>query len=224
MTASPSPLGDRARTVAAMIAENLREQILSGEIPVGARLQQNDVARRFDVSSTPVREAFAELRSQGLVTGTEHRGVRVFRPTLADVVEAAEVQELLEGPCIADSAPLLTDADLANARLLLDEHREVPPAERRLGVEIDTAFHTALLVRCPNAKLRGMAEAARRETAVHRLVLIPVDEPDEALVHAIHQQHEDIYAACADRDGPAAAARTVDHIRWSREVFREVLG
>ncbi|MBL1101511.1 GntR family transcriptional regulator [Streptomyces coffeae] len=218
--------GRRARrlTIASMIAEELRVRILSGEIPAGARLQQNDVAREFDVSSTPVREAFAELRRQGLATSIEHRGVRVVRPTLADVLEASEVEELLEGPCIAASVPLLTDEELADARRRLDEHRGVPTDEVRRRVELDAAFHLSLLVRCPNTKLRTLAEAAHRDTSTYRLMLSPVGHIGEHFVEIIHEQHEAIYAACADRDGELAAARTVDHIRWGGQVSREILG
>jgi DNA-binding GntR family transcriptional regulator len=215
--------GLRARplTIASMIAQELRARILAGEIPAGARLQQNDVARQFDVSSTPVREAFAELRRQGLVTGLEHRGVRVLRPTLADVIEASEVEELLEGTCIARSAPLLTDADLAGARAILDEHRGVPEGEWQRRLELDTAFHMSLLVRCPNEKLRRLTEAAYQDTMVYRLLLAPMDASAEHLLETIYQQHEAIYSACAGRDGELAAACTVEHIRWGREVFRE---
>ena len=214
----------RPLTIAGMIAQELRSRILSGEIPAGARLQQNDVARQFGVSSTPVREAFAELRRDGLVTGSEHRGVRVFRPTLADALHASEVQEILEGRCIATSAPLLTEVDLNTARHRLDEHRNVAAGEWQRKLELDTAFHMALLIRCPNPKLRTLAETAHRDTVAYRLVLAPVDDTGEHVMETIYEQHEAIYAACIDHDGEMAAARTVDHICWARGYFHQLLG
>jgi DNA-binding GntR family transcriptional regulator len=217
---SEPTLRRRPQTVAKIIAEELRDRILTGEIPSGTRLQQNDVAAQFDVSSTPVREAFAELRRQGLVSGTERRGVRVFRPTPRDVIEASEVQELLEAPCIAASAPLLTDADLATAQRLLAEHRAIPAHEWRARLELDTAFHLAFLVRCPNAKLRDMAEAAHRDTVAHKLVLASVGDTAERFAAPIDQQHQAILDACTARDGTQASARTIDHIRWACEVWR----
>jgi DNA-binding GntR family transcriptional regulator len=216
-------IGPHPRTISVMIAEVLREQILDGEIALGARLRQNDIAKQLDVSSTPVREALAELIRQGLATGTPQRGVEVFRPTTTDVIEASEVQELLESHCVAASVPLLSDDDLVSARRLLEEHRAIPVSRRREGVELDTAFHLALQVRCSNGKLRRLAENARRDTDVHRLLLIPADRMDDQVVATIHDQHDEIYAACADRDAEAAADRTAAHIRWSRELFQEFL-
>ncbi|MCT7660691.1 GntR family transcriptional regulator [Mycobacterium deserti] len=204
-----------------MIAEALRGRILKGEIPTGARLQQNDVAAQFGVSSTPVREAFAELRRQGLVSASEHRGVRVFRPTLADVIEASEVLELLEGPSIAASAPLLTDEDLAAARRLMEKHRRVGANQFERRLQLDTEFHMALLVRCPNTKLRNLAEQAHRDTVVHKMVLAAIE--GEHLMATIYEQHEAIWDACAERSGEKAAARTVDHIRWGGEISRQNL-
>jgi DNA-binding GntR family transcriptional regulator len=204
-----------------MIAEELRRQILSGTIPTGSRLQQNDVAARFGVSSTPVREAFAELSRQGLVAASEHRGVRVFRPTLADVVDASDVLELLEGSAIAASVPLLTDADLAESQRLFEEHREVPANQWRRRLDLDTDFHMSFLVRCPNRKLRDLAEAAHRDTVVYKLVFSSVE--GEEVMPTIYEQHQAILTACLARDADEATARTIDHIRWGLELSRHVL-
>jgi DNA-binding GntR family transcriptional regulator len=216
------PDAPRYRTVANMIAEALRNQILSGRISTGARLQQNDVAAKFGVSSTPVREAFAELRRQGLIFGTEHRGVRVFRPTLADMVQALEVLELLEGHAIAIAAPLLTEQDLDNSRNLMNEHRLVPIMDWQRRLELDSAFHMSFLVRCPNTKLRDLTEASHRETSVFKLVTSSVE--DEELMDTIYDQHAAIMDACAGRDGEKAAATAVAHIRWGRRVITERFG
>jgi DNA-binding GntR family transcriptional regulator len=219
---SEPQLAGQPRTVARMIAQQLRVRILNGEIPTGARLQQNDVAAQFGVSSTPVREAFAELTRQGLVAGSEHRGVRVFRPTLADVLEASDVLELLEGPAVAASVPLLTDEDIAASRRLMERHRRVARNHFQRRLELDTDFHMSLLVRCPNKKLKSLAETAHRDTVVHKLVLSSFEGED--MMNTIYRQHEAIFEASADRDGKKAAARTVEHIRWGREVSQQKLG
>ncbi|CAJ1510002.1 GntR family transcriptional regulator [[Mycobacterium] burgundiense] len=206
------------RTMSNMIAEALRDQILSGEIPTGTRLQQNDIAARFRVSSTPVREAFAELRRQGLVSGHEHRGVRVARPTLHDVINTSDVLELLEKPCIVASVPHLTDEDLAKARDLMSAHRSVPANEWRRRLDLDTAFHTALLVRCPNTKLKELSAECHRESAAHKLMTSALEGED--LMETVYAQHEAIMEACEARNARQAGARTVDHIRWGREAVR----
>ena len=70
-----------ARTTQSWVADELRARIIVGTIPVGARLRQVDVATEFKVSTTPVREAFRALATEGLVQIDEHRGVVVRRLT-----------------------------------------------------------------------------------------------------------------------------------------------
>jgi DNA-binding GntR family transcriptional regulator len=212
----------RPRTVANAIAEALRDQILAGEIPVGARLQQNDVAARFGVSSTPVREAFAELRRQGLLFGSEHRGVRVLRPTLIDMIEASEALEVLDSHALAMSVPLLTDDDLAAAHDLMIEHMSVPDRLWRRRLDLDAEFHLALLVACPNRKLRNLAKAAHEETSVHKLVTSSVEGED--VMGDVYVQHAAILQACGERDGDNAVAASVRHIRWARRLIADRLG
>jgi DNA-binding GntR family transcriptional regulator len=214
-------LAGRPRTVAKMIAEELRGQILAGTIPAGSRLQQNDVATQFGVSSTPVREAFGELTRQGLVAASEHRGVRVFRPTLTDVVDSSQVLELLEGTAITASVPLLSDADLAQAQRLFDEHRAVPANQWPHRLELDTAFHLSLVIRCPNKKLRDLTEQAHRDSVVYKLMFSSIE--GEELMPTIYEQHEAILTACMNRNAKAAKARTIDHIRWGLQISRNVL-
>src|SRR5258707_4878560 len=63
-----------------MVAALIREQIITGELAAGEQLRQRDLAQRFQVSQTPVREAMRRLESEGLGTGDTHRGFTVVEP------------------------------------------------------------------------------------------------------------------------------------------------
>ena len=73
-----------------MVHEALRAAILDGSLPAGERLRQEDVARRWDVSATPVREAFRRLESEGLVAYEANRGVVVQPPGPRDGTDGLE--------------------------------------------------------------------------------------------------------------------------------------
>ena len=60
-----------------MVAALIRQLIITGELPAGGQLRQRDLAQRFGVSQTPVREALRRLESEGLVVGYSHRGFTV---------------------------------------------------------------------------------------------------------------------------------------------------
>lgn len=59
------------------IVGDLRRRIMSGEFPRGSRMPQDELARHFDASITPVREALRLLEAEGLLVSEPHRGVRV---------------------------------------------------------------------------------------------------------------------------------------------------
>ena len=84
------------RTASEAVSERLRAEIQRGDLPPGTRLRQGEVAARFGVSTTPVREAFALLQAQGLVRIDPHRGAIVFLPTAKDAQELYEIRIALE--------------------------------------------------------------------------------------------------------------------------------
>lgn len=65
------------RTKADVVYEAIRNSIVAGDLRPGEHLRQEEVAARWDVSQTPVREAFRRLASEGLIAYTANRGVVV---------------------------------------------------------------------------------------------------------------------------------------------------
>src|SRR5262247_1387502 len=92
------------RTIAAQVAGRLKEEILAGERAAGSRLRQVEIARRFGVSTTPVREALAALQREGLVRLHPQRGAVVFVPTVDDLREHYEIRAALEALAAARAA------------------------------------------------------------------------------------------------------------------------
>src|ERR671919_3227658 len=114
----------RRRTTADAVAQMLRNEIQSGQLPPGTRLRQNDVAHRFGVSTTPVREALALLQADGLVRIDPHRGAIVFHPTIADLRESYEIRKTLEALAVEKATPQLTDDLVAELQEHLDEMKK----------------------------------------------------------------------------------------------------
>src|SRR6185369_16305216 len=96
---------DRASTSVVKItrAEELRLQladdIVRGALPPGASLDETDIARRFKVSRTPVREALRQLVASGLVEARAHRGAVVARPSIERLTGMFEAMAELEALC-----------------------------------------------------------------------------------------------------------------------------
>jgi DNA-binding GntR family transcriptional regulator len=123
----------KTTTSAETIRQKLADDILNGVFAPGTRLDENGLAKRFNLSRTPVREALRQLTSAGLVEMRPHRGVTVSLPTDSALAEMFEVMGELEASC----------ARLATQRM--------SPAER---VQLENAHHRAREAVCANNRER----------------------------------------------------------------------
>ncbi len=101
------------------IASDLRERILSGDLPEGAVIRQEALAEDYDVSRMPVREALKQLDAEGLVRLTNNRGARVTRHSLAEIAEIFDLRALLEVDLFRRAIPAMTVADFTRCDEIL---------------------------------------------------------------------------------------------------------
>ena len=93
-----SPYPDKI-TRAEELRLQLADEIVRGALPPGAALDETDIARRFNVSRTPVREALRQLAASGLVDARAHRGAVVARPSIERLTGMFEAMAELEALC-----------------------------------------------------------------------------------------------------------------------------
>jgi DNA-binding GntR family transcriptional regulator len=87
------------------IRDTLVERILDGTYPAGTQLKELYLAREFDVSQAPIREALRELEGSGLVSSERFRGTRVRGADFAEMRESYELRTMLEMRSLALAAP-----------------------------------------------------------------------------------------------------------------------
>src|SRR5271163_2771535 len=92
--AAPAP-----RTRAAQLAGQIGDDIIHARLAPGVRLDETELARRFGVSRTPVREAIRQLVASGLVEARAHRGALVARPSAERLEGMFEAMAELESLC-----------------------------------------------------------------------------------------------------------------------------
>jgi DNA-binding GntR family transcriptional regulator len=138
-------------TVVERIASAIGERIIGGTLEADAPLRQDHVAREFNSSHVPVREAFRRLEAQHLVVSVPRRGVRVAPLDANSVREIAEMRAALEVVALRNAAPRLTPAHLARIELALIE---ADNAETLAEFETaNRAFHHALVAPCGMPRL-----------------------------------------------------------------------
>jgi GntR family transcriptional regulator, rspAB operon transcriptional repressor len=92
-----SEISIRTRVMPQVLAEALESAIVFGELPPGGRIIEEEVAARYDVSRSPVRDALRRLEADGLVVRTDHRGARVTPISRPDLDEVYLCRIELEG-------------------------------------------------------------------------------------------------------------------------------
>jgi DNA-binding GntR family transcriptional regulator len=189
-----------------MVAALIREQIITGELAAGEQLRQRDLAQRFQVSQTPVREAMRRLESEGLVIGDTHRGFTVVEPDDGPVEENFQIRAALESLGASLAARKIDAAGLARLEGLNDQMRAMDEDDPRYAA-LNREFHFTVY------------EYARSPLLLSLMRLLWASlhgGPKVARTHAESaRQHDVIVAALRAADPAAAAASTYQHIMGS---------
>ncbi len=126
------------------IVDELRALIANGEIARGERIQQDRLAKRFQTSITPVREAIKRLEAEGLLVTEPHRGVRVSSADLEQIKGVYVARRMLEPYAAQRAALRVSRQDLQRAQELID--RMAAPEEDL--PEINRRFHFLFYDKC----------------------------------------------------------------------------
>ncbi|MCK1727323.1 GntR family transcriptional regulator [Bradyrhizobium sp. 142] len=157
---------DENATITTRIAEVIGDRIISGALQPDAPLRQDHVAREFNSSHVPVREAFRQLEAQHLVVAVPRRGVRVAPLDTKSVKEIAEMRAALEVVALRNAAPKITSAHLARIELALIEGDNAQTIQE--FEMANRAFHHALVAPCAMPRL--LASLGGLQLANSRLV------------------------------------------------------
>lgn len=186
-----------------LVAAMLRELIFTGEIPAGRALRQRDLAARFDVSQTPVREALRRLESEGLVVGDAHRGFTVIEASAGATEENYQIRAALESLGAALAAKNIEPDGIDQLTALNAEMRALAEDDPRYA-ELNRNFHFAIYEYAKSPLLLSQMRLLWQSLHGGPRVLRTHRESTE--------QHDRIIDALRQGDAEAASALTHDHI------------
>lgn len=151
------------------LAKTLEQEIITGHLRPGYRLDENSVAQRFQVSRTPVREALRHLASIGLVEVRPRRGAIVAAPGLKDLLEMFEVMAVLEGMCGRLAARRFSQEERDELRKLHAQSRRFVDRDDADGYyDANVAFHEAIYLGGKNRFLADQTRNLRNRLAPYR--------------------------------------------------------
>jgi DNA-binding GntR family transcriptional regulator len=201
------------------LRDALEEEIVNGVFGA-SRLDEQELARRYGTSRTPIREALMQLSAAGLVEMRPRRGAVAIVPDAQRLMEMFEVAAEMEGMAARLAARRWTEADRKD---LMAAH-----ADCRTKAEAGDAdayyyenetFHEAIAVASHSGFLQEQLTALRRRLKPYRRLQLRTHNR----VDASYSEHEAILAAIFDRDAEKAEQLLHQHVLVQGDRFADLV-
>lgn len=207
-------------TLSEQIYQILRSDILTLQIPLGEKLTLKMLQERFEVSSTPIREALTRLTEDGLVRYYSNIGVNVIQPTEEDLIELYEFMGDLDRLAILYSAKHPDRKEICDKLSfvlskthIIEEKEQLLPEDILLWTSYSDQFHLIFYDYCNNSRLKLAAEKQRSQLTIFSNLYEAQTEPQ----HQINQMHEQIFEAYRSGNIQQAGDLMKEHLNDSLE-------
>jgi DNA-binding GntR family transcriptional regulator len=197
----------------------LRERIITGDLPPGADIHEGRLAAELEISKSPLREALRQLAQEGLVVTTGQRGSRVAELAPEDIGEIYSLRQYVEALEVRLAAERITPEQIAELRANVAEMEgAMASGDVRRAAALDVQFHLALARVAGHKRLLRMQQALQAD--MHRLVIYQFEHFGQVAESSAVQKHNAIIDALAARDADRAEREMRSHLVRSEERRR----
>jgi DNA-binding GntR family transcriptional regulator len=207
----------RHKTLTEQAADAIRARIINGEFQFGEALSEITLATELGVSKTPVREAFLQLKNEGLVEIQPQRGTFVFQMSSEQLRQLTDMRELLEATALR-FAPRNGGGGLPRVvTSIIDRMSEAVAVKHHVAYRrLDAEFHQAIITASGNEFL---------DSAYH-VIAVRIQALRNRLSQDSHNwrsfdEHLEVARLIQNHEFEAAAAQLVDHIRGAFVEYLE---
>jgi DNA-binding GntR family transcriptional regulator len=203
------------KTLREKIVELLREAIIQQKIKPGERVTELEIASRFGLSRTPIREAFRQLESEGFLTIVPRKGAMVAELNAKDIRDFYEIKAVLEGYAAKVAASKITDAEIAELEKINRQIRECALRQDVAGMtEAHNRFHLRILEICGNQKIINVVSGLVKQFLRFRFFVSASSQQERLL-----EDHRNIIDALKARDGRLAERYMQENANLGRDVL-----
>jgi len=211
----------RARIMPELLAEALESAIVFGEMASGARIIEEEIAERYEVSRSPVRDALRRLEADGLVVRIDHRGARVTSVSRTDLDEVYLCRIELESLAAEQASKhWRPPADESFARQLKAMRAALDANDIRTYFVANVAFTDAVHRASGNATLERLLKSIGKQALRYRY-LAYCSAP--TLMDMSIEGNREILDLILARKGAKARRITGELIKRSWQTIREII-
>lgn len=208
----------RPPSLTAMIIDQIRDLIITGELEMGEKLSENSLAARLGVSRTPVREACLKLQTERLVEVRPQRGIFVFTCDVSQIHDLCEMRQVIETASMRLGMKRNPKSLLRNMGEMVVAGRQVihSPTDYQ---PTDHGFHLSIVSASENRELiEAYDGVSGRSRALRYRYARTQDE-----VKGSHADHETIYRMLSDGDIEGAVTLLSSHVYGSLHNVEKIM-
>jgi DNA-binding GntR family transcriptional regulator len=207
---------ERHQTLREKILETIRDAILKGSLKPGERVSEPELADRFGISRTPIREAFRQLESEGYLVVIPRKGAVVASLSERDIEEFYAIKIILEGFAAKMAAEKLTDKDIERLETINERLAQIAKdGDVKSFFRVHNEFHELFIKAAGNDKLYDMINQLVMK--FKRLRLASLSQPGRMEISV--EEHRNMIQAFKEHDGERADSL----VRHAATIGAEVL-
>lgn len=206
----------RPQSLRELALDHLRRNIVNGNLKMGQILSERGISEELGVSKSPVREALAQLRDEGLVTIEPQKGAKVFSLSNEEVEQICDFRQAIETAAF-ELAIARNPEELAND---MDDVVEKMAEAQNKGkiatyLALDTTFHDLIFKHCQNDYLAASYERYEGKIAALRTHLSDLPQHTQLSF----DEHKKLAQAVRKKDEKKIRRLLAEHIDRTRQVY-----
>ncbi len=197
------------------VYQQLKEQILHLDLPPGSAISETDTASQYNVSRTPVRDAFKALEMEGLLEIQPHVGTYVSLIDLNEISDILYMREVLEQAVLKDLSMHFTQAQLLKFNIILENQKNLLSSDLdditlgREFIKSDNEFHSSLFELAGKKNIWIFLSMVNQQYERFRTFINRTGKDNLA---SLYEEHTLILDAISNRDLDTLSKTITDHI------------
>lgn len=208
------------KSLSEIISEEIRQRIWAGQIQLGERLFEVNLAKEMEVSRSSLREAFQMLEFEGLVVNMARKGTFVISFSEKDVQEISEVRLLLETQAFVNASQKIDEGNFRELKEMAETMKEYASKGNWGKVfDLDMEFHIYVVKLSNNTRIIKLYDVIQMQI---RTLLSQLNSFYEQRQELLYQEHVELIEVLRSRDVEAVEKMVKKHIIDTSENMLEL--